>query len=192
MGVIEKIVEMTMAWCAKRGRVLDITGTAGPEDVYLRRHYLVRSRWVNIFIHQFFRSDRDDLHCHPWDFATYLVRGAYTERKWNPQTGQVDETRRANYLNKIGVFVKLNRLVLRRATDQHQVLTDRPYSLAEARLAPLTVCFTGPARREWGFWREVTTQADGTMPISQRFLPIRTFVPWREYLGLPPDAGGRG
>lgn len=194
--------EKLMAYCTRKGRVFMITGTAGPEDVYLIRYYVIRSRFFNFFIHQFLRSDRDDLHDHPWNFCTYLVRGAYTENKFNPETGKVEATRRENtkqvysYRTRVtGVDSRgyevveaydqryynhrqKNTFVFRRATDQHQVVVDRDLKLHEKDEAALTLFFSGPTKREWGFVREDENQ--------------REWIPWRKYLGLPDNAPGRG
>lgn len=192
--MIEKLTKSLMAWCEKHGRVFEITGTAGPDDVYLIRYYVVRSKWFNLFIHQFLRSDRDDLHDHPWHFVTYLVKGAYTENKWNEKTQQVDSVRRKNYPMLLGFSRPnvQNRLIYRKATDQHQVVVDNDLKREQKDQASLTLCLTGPTVREWGFIKEVKVQNDGVTPISEQYRPLRTWIPWREYLGLPKDAKGRG
>lgn len=190
--------EKLMAYCVKKNRVFMITGTSGPEDVYLIRYYVVRSKYFNFFIHQFLRSDRDDLHDHPWNFCTYLVRGAYTEKKLNPATGQIESTRR---INKRSLYsyssvvtgkdskgydivesrneryneLKENVFVFRKATDAHQVVVDRDLKLAERDQAALTLFFSGPTIREWGFLKDNTR-----------------WTPWRNYLGLPDNTPGRG
>lgn len=181
----ELIIFVTNAlinWAEKRGRVLKITGTAGPDDVYLVRWYIVKSKYFNFWVHKFLRSDRDDLHDHPWNFATYLVSGAYTENKWNEKIKQVEQTRRAAYLHPDdGHFIKLNRFVFRKATDQHQVVVDRDLTMKELDQAATTLFFSGPTKREWGFVRQYSGS-----------LGVRLWVPWREYLGLPKDTPGRG
>lgn len=190
--LIEKLTERLMAWCLRTNRVLHITGTGGPDDIYLVRYYVFKSEYFNIFIHQFLRSDRDDMHDHPWHFATYLVRGAYTEVKWDEKAKRESWTRRFNYPKDgphcdVGSY---NGLVFRKATDQHKVLVDQTNTYETRHKAPLTVCVTGPLIREWGF---VKTLADG---ISTNGVAVkwnsRKWVPWREYLGLPPDEPGRG
>lgn len=197
--MLEKILKLVMAWCVRHNRVLDITGTGGPTDLYLRRYYVIKSKYLNVFIHQFFRSDRDDMHDHPWDFCTYLVRGAYTEKKWNGKTNQIDVTRRANLPQvRIGGFdcppIKHKRLVFRKAEDQHQVLTDRAFKADEADQVPLTVCITGRSRREWGFVKEVPCEpyCGSNVGCNDLSHGTRVWYPWREYLGLPPDTPGRG
>lgn len=193
-----KMTNLLIRWCEKRGRVFKITGTAGPDDVYLIRYYVVRSRYFNFFIHQFLRSDRDDLHDHPWSFCTYLVNGAYTENKWNPETKQIEKIRRVNRDNPYSYQthevpstksyttseththserttpVRLNTFVFRRATDLHQVVVDRDLNETQKNEAALTLFFSGPTIREWGFVK------DGQ------------WIDWRTYLGLPPNTPGRG
>ena len=142
-NLIEFMTEGLMKLCVKTGRVLHITGTGGPDDIYLIRYYLVKSKYFNVFIHQFLRSDRDDMHDHPWSFMTYLVHGAYTEYKWNHRLNKDERTRRMNYISCRGTYVRLNRLVFRRATDQHKVLVDKTLKFEERALAPLTICVTG-------------------------------------------------
>jgi len=182
MGPIEFFCEKAMAWCERNGRVLEITGSEkDKDDVYLIRYYLIKSRWCNVFLHQFLRSDRDDLHDHPWDFVTYLVRGAYTENKFNQKTGVAERTRRTNCIYDdymIKTRLRQNTLVFRRATDQHQVVVDQDLKRVDKDKAALTLFISGPTKREWGFWR--------------KSLAGRTWIPWREYLGLAPDAPGRG
>lgn len=202
MNLIERITEYLMAWAEKRGRIFKITGTAGPEDVYLIRYYIIQTRWFNFFIHQFLRSDRDDLHDHPWDFCTYLVRGAYMERKWNQASGLVEETWRINSSYDDLLF-KENTLVFRKATDQHQVVVKNDLREDQKDFAALTLCFTGPTRREWGFIKERPMTPDeylydeivthGRYRGIPKTLPtVREWVYWKKYLGLPDDAPTRG
>ena len=53
---------------------------------YLVRYYLfLKDRQnfpFNIFLHKFLKSDPDDLHDHPWPYATLILRGGYYE--WVP------------------------------------------------------------------------------------------------------------
>jgi hypothetical protein len=188
-NLILSITKFLMTWCEKRGRVLKITGTGSSADVYLIRYYIVRSKFFNFFIHQFLRSDRDDLHDHPWNFCTYLVKGAYTEKKFNLKTQKAEITQRANYPEPMSYMdlgikkyippMKLNTFVFRKATDQHQVLVQNTLQESDKNKAPLTLCFTGPVKREWGF---IKTDSNGN----------RTWENWRSYLGLSDDTPGRG
>lgn len=194
-----------MNWCIRKDRVLKITGTGGPDDIYLIRYYIFRSRFFNVFIHQFLRSDRDDLHDHPWDFATYLVRGAYTELKWDGN-GTISTRRRGPGTEEefCGRFYPKyeNRFVFRKATDQHQVLVDHDLKEENKSQAPLTICVTGRTKREWGFWKWIPKDAALFLAetierdmygCKEKANPLkRAWIDWRTYLGLPPDAKGRG
>lgn len=183
--LLNSLADKLISYCEKRNKVLKITGNAGPDDVYLVRHVLARNKYFSIYIHQFLRSDRDDLHDHPWHFATFLVRGAYTERKWNPSTEQVESTRRTT---------SQNRFVVRKATDQHQVVVDKDLTLEEKGEAALTFFIGGPVTREWGFIKEDTLPEEFTkrlLPWERQDYKFRKWVPWRKYLGLPDDHPSR-
>lgn len=53
------------------------------KSVYLERYYLLfRNRKhfpINAVIHEFKKSDEDDLHDHPWSFFTFIIKGEYDE-----------------------------------------------------------------------------------------------------------------
>ena len=69
-------------WCLDRpDRVIMISGTDDPENVYLLRSVLFRSKLFCIYIHRFLRSDKDDHHDHPFDFLGYVVKGGYIESR---------------------------------------------------------------------------------------------------------------
>lgn len=56
------------------------------DEPYLERYYVFlkdRTRFpFNIFVHKFLKSDPDDVHDHPWPFATLILKGGYWE--WRP------------------------------------------------------------------------------------------------------------
>ena len=192
---MEYLAKLLMNWCIRKDKVFKITGTAGPDDVYLIRYYILRSKYMNIFLHQFLRSDRDDLHDHPWNFATYLIKGAYTENKFDEVTGVVTQTRRANYDRYSPNFltpidhVKQNTLVFRKATDQHQVVVDRDLKESEKDQAALTLFISGPTKRDWGFIVEEDSMFYNELKAG---IKMRRWIDWRTYLGLPKDTPGRG
>jgi hypothetical protein len=53
------------------------------QEPYLTRYYvfLKERKWFpfNIFLHNFHKSDPDDLHDHPWPFITIILKGGYWE-----------------------------------------------------------------------------------------------------------------
>ncbi len=56
-------------------------------EPYLERYYLFlkeRNRFpFNVFLHKFLKGDPDDVHDHPWPYATLILKGGYYE--WVPQ-----------------------------------------------------------------------------------------------------------
>lgn len=111
------------------------------EEPYLERYYvfLKDRKWFpfNIFVHKFLKSDPDDVHDHPWPYATVILKGGYFE--WTPVFG--DEG------NKIGEVCQW------RAPGHFRVCRSTSYHRIE--LDPSVECWTmfmpGPQKREWGF-----------------------------------------
>lgn len=72
-------------WLDKHGRKRVVMDRQGDEP-YLERYYLfIKDREnfpFNIFLHKFLKSDPDDLHDHPWGYATLILKGGYYE--WVP------------------------------------------------------------------------------------------------------------
>ena len=106
----------------------------GPENPYLRRWHLLKTRWLRVYVHQILRDDDDRaLHDHPWRNATWVLETGYLE---------VTPSGRRE-LRAPGD------LVVRRAEAAHRI------ELLENRDgAPLTawsLFVTGRKTREWGF-----------------------------------------
>lgn len=97
---------------------------------YLYRWYLIKTRFLGVFIHRFARSDEDRaLHDHPWNFIVIPLWQGYLEHS--------DRGVR-RVLPIIGTRI-------RKATYRHRV------ELVEGRHAwSLFVRFR--YRRTWGFW----------------------------------------
>ena len=110
-------------------------------EPYLERYYLFlkdRKHFpFNIFLHKFLKSDPDDVHDHPWPYATLILKGGYYEwtPNFNSQGAKIGETR---YWRGPGHFRICS------ANSYHRV-----------ELKEGTDCWTmfmpGPQRREWGF-----------------------------------------
>ena len=110
-------------------------------EPYLERYYLFlkdRKRFpFNVFLHRFLKSDPDDVHDHPWPYATLILKGGYYE--WTPifdgKGKKISETckwRGAGHFRTCS------------ATSYHRIELD-----------PTVECWTmfmpGPQKREWGF-----------------------------------------
>lgn len=110
-------------------------------EPYLERYYLFlkdRKHFpFNIFLHHFLKSDPDDVHDHPWPYATLIVKGGYWE--WIPQFNSVGE--------KVGEIAKW------RGAGSFRTCGSTSYHRIE--LDPSVDCWTlfmpGPQKREWGF-----------------------------------------
>lgn len=136
------------------GRPHQVIG--GAEDPYLRRWYLIpRNPLINVYLHQFLRSDDDRaLHDHPWWFVSLILRGGYYEHtpggiRWRGAPS----------------------IAYRRATHIHRVeLPGGPEgSGRENDEEPCwTVIVTGRRSRSWGFW-------------CRNKPPAVQFVPWRDF-----------
>ena len=121
-----------------RKRVILDRGSCEP---YLERYYLfLKERKTfpfNIFIHKFLKSDPDDVHDHPWPYATIILKGGYWE--WVPQ---FDSNRK-----RIGEIAKW------RGPGHFRICSAKSFHRIE--VDPTVDCWTlfipGPQKREWGF-----------------------------------------
>ena len=100
-------------------------------EPYLIRYYLFLKdrKWFpfNVFLHNFRKSDIDDLHDHPWHWMTIVLKGGYWE-----------------YTPKGKFWRGPGFIGLRKPQDLHRV------ELVEG-IYPWTLFFVGPKRKEWGF-----------------------------------------
>ena len=49
-------------------------------EPYLTRLNLIKTPWFSVKLHWILRPDPDrDLHCHPWRFVSFVLRGGYEE-----------------------------------------------------------------------------------------------------------------
>ena len=79
-------------WLDRRGSSRMITRTdlvTGVELDYLKRFYIFRCKFFSLFLHQFWSSDPDHVHDHPWNNITWILKGGYWEesadghREWH-------------------------------------------------------------------------------------------------------------
>ena len=111
------------------------------DEPYLERYYLFledRKHFpFNIFLHKFLKSDPDDVHDHPWPYATLILKGGYYE--WVPQFNSAGQ--------------KIGEQRMRRGPGHFRVCSATSYHRIE--LCEGVDCWTmfmpGPQKREWGF-----------------------------------------
>ena len=124
----------------KAGRKRIILDRASKEP-YLERYYVfLKDRtWFpfNVFIHKFIKSDPDDVHDHPWPYATLILKGGYNE--WVPT---FDE-----HGKKIGEVCHW------RGPGHFRICSANSYHRIEMveGVAAWTMFMPGPQKREWGF-----------------------------------------
>ena len=110
-------------------------------EPYLERYYVfLKDRKYfpfNVFIHKFLKSDPDDVHDHPWPYATIILKGGYYE--WIPEFNSAGE--------------KIGEKRMWRGPGHFRVCSATSYHRIE--LCEGVDCWTmfmpGPQRREWGF-----------------------------------------
>ena len=110
-------------------------------EPYLERYYVfLRDRKhfpFNVFLHKFLKSDPDDVHDHPWPYATLILKGGYWE--WVPQFNSKGEK-----ISEIAKWRGPGHFRFCSATSYHRIELD-----------PSVTCWTlfmpGPQKREWGF-----------------------------------------
>jgi len=111
-------------------------------EPYLERYYLFlkdRKKFpFNIFLHKFLKSDPDDVHDHPWPYATLILKGGYYE--WVPKFNSLGE--------------KIGEVRFWRGPLHFRVCNSTSYHRIELKpgVTAWTLFMPGPQQREWGFW----------------------------------------
>jgi len=138
--ILQKIRDRFLNWLDSKGRKRVIMDRVDNEP-YLERYYpLFNTRQhtgFNIYIHKFLKGDPDDVHDHPWSYATFILAGGYYE--WVPVFNTLGE--------------KINEIRYWRGPGHFRIC--RPDSYHRVELKPgvtaWTVFMPGPHKRQWGF-----------------------------------------
>lgn len=165
------IADRIIARAQRRGPDFVIGGRSRP---YLRRWWIVRTRLLCIYVHQFMRSDDDRaLHDHPWLFnASWLLRGEYVEHTIRAGGIEVRTHRRAGDW-KVRLGPAPHRVELLRAAI---AVGNREPRAFGAPLPCWTLFVTGPRVRQWGF-----------------HCPEAGWIPWERFTAADdPGSIGRG
>lgn len=135
-------------------------GTENPDDLYLRRYYLYRGpRRPHVYLHHIIRSDYDRAcHDHPWDFTSLILKSGYFEYNETVVPGHPGNTSTpvsitigsctcSDTPNGMSFISREWRgpgsMVQHKCTDLHRLELKKP---------AWTLVFTGPRKREWGFF----------------------------------------
>lgn len=127
-------------WLDRLGRKRIIMDRVNNEP-YLERYYLFlkdREKFpFNMFLHKFLKGDPDDVHDHPWPYATLIVKGGYYE--WVP------------VFNSIGQKISEQRLW--RGPGHFRICKPNSFHRIELKdgVTAWTIFMPGPHKREWGF-----------------------------------------
>ena len=131
---------MIKTFMKRLGRHRVILDRASSEP-YLERYYLFlkdRNRFpFNIFLHKFLKGDPDDVHDHPWPYATVILRGGYYE--WIPEFDSQG--------------IKIGETQHWRGPGHVRVCSPDSYHRIELKpgVTAWTLFMPGPQRRTWGF-----------------------------------------
>jgi len=110
-------------------------------EPYLERYYLfLKERtWFpfNVFLLKFLKSDPDEVHDHPWPYATLILKGGYWE--WIPKINTLGE--------------KWGEYKVWRGPGHFRTCAPESYHRIELEpgVTPWTLFMPGPKKSEWGF-----------------------------------------
>lgn len=95
---------------------------------YMDRWFILpKNLQQNVYLHRLLRSDEDVPHDHPWDSTSFIIAGGF-----------VEHTPEGSFRRNPGDIVH------RKATDPHWLELEPGYQ-------SISLFFTGPKIREWGF-----------------------------------------
>jgi len=110
-------------------------------EPYLERYYLFlreRERFpFNVFLHKFLKSDPDDVHDHPWPYATLILKGGYWE--WIPHFDTVGRK-----TGEYQVWRGPGHFRISKANSFHRIELDPD-------ITAWTLFMPGRKCRDWGF-----------------------------------------
>ena len=127
-------------WLERHGRKRIVMDRVNNEP-YLERYYVFlkdRDNFpFNIFLHKFLKSDPDDVHDHPWNYATFILKGGYWE--WVPEFDD-----HGNKTCEIAKWRGPGSFRTASANSYHRIELD-------PTVETWTLFMPGRKKREWGF-----------------------------------------
>jgi hypothetical protein len=131
---------MLLKWLEKNDRKRIIMDRQSNEP-YLERYYIFlkdRKKFpFNAFIHKFLKSDPDEVHDHPWPYATLILKGGYWE--WIPKFDSIGKK-----FGEYRVWRGPGHFRVCSAISYHRIELD-------PKVTAWTLFMPGPQKREWGF-----------------------------------------
>ena len=143
-----------MIMCAESGKLgKKVIRTRDGEEDYLIRHYLINERpKTRVTLHKTLISDTDELHNHPWAWASLILTGGYWE-----------DTPEGKFWRPPGHFR------VRKASDLHRLIVDPKAGTV------WTLFIMGEKEQDWGF-----LQPDGSIEQWQKYLHRKTGIWYNE------------
>ena len=136
---MSKLTEKFLNFLERCGRKVTIMDRIN-NTPYMERYYLFlkdRKKFpFNVFLHKFLKGDPDDVHDHPWPYATLILKGGYWE--WIPQFANGVKIGEYQVWRGPGSFRMCG------ATSYHRIEL-------EPGVTAWTLFMPGPQKREWGF-----------------------------------------
>jgi hypothetical protein len=128
----------------------------------MKRLRMIQTPWFGVYLHFIYREDLDPVpHDHPWNFWRFVLRGGYVEYYLE------DPERGVGRLRSPGRW-KWSRVPIVHA---HRITAVLP--------GTISLVVVGPKVRHWGFWGPEALESGAR----------RTWVDWRDALGLRPTEG---
>jgi len=134
------MIQKFLSWLDAHGRKRIVMDRASDEP-YLERYYLFlkerESFPFNVFLHKFLKSDPDDVHDHPWPYATLILKGGYWE--WIPHFDTVGRK-----TGEYQVWRGPGHFRVSKANSFHRIELDPD-------ITAWTLFMPGAKQRDWGF-----------------------------------------
>jgi len=168
---------------SKRTTYMHLTSADG-QDIYMERYWLFNPydretnipHWAplipfSIRVHCIRREDRDrDLHDHPWNARTIILRGFYTEKRLvdgDAREEALIDLRQSGLPEEVVQAARVTESITRQAGDTAALRFGEYHRISEvSEDGVYTLFISGKWRGVWGFL------VDGVK------------VPWKKYLGL--------
>jgi hypothetical protein len=138
--ILQQISDRFLNWLERHDRkriIMDRT----ENEPYLERYYVLFKERItfpyNIFLHKFLKSDPDDVHDHPWNYFTIILKGGYWE--WIPVFNTLGEK-----FSEYRVWRGPGSFRFGGMNNYHRIEL-------EPGVNAWTLFFVGPKKREWGF-----------------------------------------
>jgi hypothetical protein len=138
--IVQKIKDLFFSFLERHDRKRIIMDRTCNEPLVTRYYLFLKDRKTfpfNVFLHKFHKGDPDDVHDHPWPYATLILKGGYWE--WIPQ------------FDKDGK--KFGEIAHWRGPGHFRVCSSNSYHRIELdpEVTAWTLFMPGPQKREWGF-----------------------------------------